>query len=120
MGLKRNVSLTTALRYKGEGPYLAFILHRIGGVALFIFFSLYILILAGVDSANSIFSNWIFQIIILIFGLFHAINGLRITIMDLSPKMFAHYQKAISIEWVLYALLCGFILFVVLQNRFGG
>ncbi|HLA86720.1 MAG TPA: hypothetical protein VJL10_01740, partial [Anaerolineales bacterium] len=68
MGLKRNVSLSTALRYKGQGPFLSYILHRIGGSALFIFFTLYILVLAGVDSVNAIFSNWVFQIILLVLG----------------------------------------------------
>ncbi len=93
MGLKRNVSLSTALGYKGEGPYLTFILHRIGGSALFIFFTLYILSLLGIGFASTIFSNWVFQIILLVFGLFHAINGLRITILDLFPKLIEHYRK---------------------------
>jgi len=120
MGLKRNVSLSTALRYKGQGPFLSYILHRIGGSALFILFTLYILVLAGVDSVNAIFSNWVFQIILLVLGLFHAINGLRITILDLSPKLIEHYRQAITIEWVAYALVCGFAIFVVLQNVLGG
>jgi len=120
MGLKRNVSLSAALGYKGQGPYLTYILHRIGGSALFIFFTMYILVLVGVDSVNAIFSNPIFQIVMLVFGLFHAINGLRITILDLSPKLIEHYRTAINIEWVAYALVAGFALFVVLRNTFGG
>jgi len=120
MGLKRNVSLSTALGYKGEGPFLTYILHRIGGSALFIFFTMYILVLAGVDSVNAIFSNWVFQIVLLVFGLFHAINGLRITILDLSPKLIEHYRQAINIEWVAYVLVAGLALFVVLRNAFGG
>lgn len=120
MGLKRNVGLMTALRYKGQGPFLTFILHRIGGSALFIFFTMYILVLAGVDSANTVFGNWLFQIIMLVFGLFHAINGLRVTILDLSPKLIEHYRKAIQIEWVVYALVCGFAVFVVIRNAWGG
>jgi succinate dehydrogenase cytochrome b subunit len=120
MSLKRNVSLATGLRYRGDGPMLAFVLHRIGGSALFIFFTLYILSLLGMDFANTIFSNWVFQIILLVFGLFHAINGLRITILDLFPKLIEHSRKAINIEWVAYILVTGFALFVVLRNAFGG
>ena len=120
MGLKRNISLSAALRYKGEGPFLAYILHRIGGSALFIFFTLYILSLLGVESVHTIFSNWVFQVIFLTFGLFHAINGLRITILDLFPKLIEHYRAAINIEWGAYALVTGFALFVVLRNAFGG
>lgn len=120
MGLKRNVSLSTALGYKGQGPYLTYILHRIGGSALFIFFTVYILSLVGVKSMQLLMSNWIFQIILLVFGLFHAINGLRITLLDLSPKLIEHFRTAINIEWVVYALVCGFAIFVVLRNAMGG
>ena len=120
MGINRNVSLMTALRYKGQGPFLTYILHRIGGSALFIFFTMYILVLAGLDSVNAIFSNWLFQAVFLVFGLFHAVNGLRITILDLFPKLIEHFRIAISIEWVAYILVASFALFVVLRNAFGG
>ena len=120
MGLKRNVSLSTALGYKGQGPYLTFILHRIGGSALFILFTVYILSLLGVDSMHALLGNWVFQIVFLVFGLFHAINGLRITILDLSPKLIEHFRTAINIEWVVYVLVAGFALFVILRNAMGG
>jgi succinate dehydrogenase/fumarate reductase cytochrome b subunit len=120
MGLKRDVSLSTALSYKGQGPYLTFILHRIGGSALFILFTVYILALVGVDSMLALMSNWVFQVIVLPFALFHAINGLRITILDLSPKLIEHFRTAIKIEWVVYFLVIAFTLFVVLSNAFGG
>jgi succinate dehydrogenase/fumarate reductase cytochrome b subunit len=120
MGLKRNVSLSTALGYKGQGPYLTFILHRIGGSALFIFFTVYILSLVGVKSMQALMGNWVFQIVVLVFALFHAINGLRITILDLSPKLIEHFRTAINIEWVAYILVAGFAIIVVLRNAFGG
>jgi succinate dehydrogenase/fumarate reductase cytochrome b subunit len=120
MSLERNVSLSGALGYKGGTPYWAYILHRIGGIALFIFFTLYILALAGVGSVNVIFSNWLFQLFMLIFGLFHVINGLRITIFDLSPKLMEYYRQGIQIGWMVYAFLCGYAIVVILRNTFGG
>ena len=120
MGLNRNISLAAALRYRGQGPYWAYIMHRIGGSALFIFLTIYILALVGVQAANSILGNWIFQLIFLPFMLFHAINGLRITILDLWPKLMEHYRQVIQIEWVVYALVCVFALIVVIRNAFGG
>jgi succinate dehydrogenase/fumarate reductase cytochrome b subunit len=120
MGLKRDVSLSAALSYKGQGPYLTYILHRIGGSALFIFFTIYILSLLGVESMHTIMGNWVFQVVFLVFGLFHAINGLRIAILDLAPKLIEHYRTAINIEWVAYVLVVAFGLFVVLRNAFGG
>ena len=120
MGLKRNVSLSTALGYKGQGPYLTYILHRIGGSALFIIFKVYILTLLGIQSMHALMNNWVFQVVFLVFALFHAINGLRITILDLFPKLIEHFRIAINIEWVVYILVAGFALFVVLRNAFGG
>ena len=120
MSLKRNISLETGLSYRGGSPYLAYILHRIGGSALFIFFTFYILSLLGMDFATALFSNWVFQIILLVFGLFHALNGLRITILDLFPKLIEQYRTALNVQWVVYGLLTGFALFAVLRSAFGG
>ena len=119
MGLNRNVTLSAALQYKGRDAYLTYILHRIGGSALFILFTVYILSLLGVESMHALMGNWVCQLIFLVFGLFHAINGLRITILDLYPKLIEHYRIAINIEWVAYVLVAGFALFVVLRNAFG-
>lgn len=92
MGLKRDVSLSTALRYKGQGPFLTFILHRIGGLGMAIFITVHILATfvekqgwAIGDFINDIYMSPPFQIFILFCVLFHAINGLRITILDLFP-----------------------------------
>lgn len=120
MGLNRNISLSAGLGYKGGSAYLTYILHRIGGSALFIFFTVYILSLLGLESMQALMGNWIFQTVFLTFGLFHAINGLRITILDLSPKLMKHYRAAINIEWVAYLLVAGFALLVVFRNAFGG
>jgi succinate dehydrogenase/fumarate reductase cytochrome b subunit len=120
MALKRNVSLSSALVYKGHGPFLAYIMHRIGGSALFLFFTVYILSLLGVQSMQALMGNWVFQVVLLVFGLFHAINGLRITLMDLRPAWVEHFRQALGIEYVVYALLGGYAVFVVLRNAFGG
>jgi succinate dehydrogenase / fumarate reductase cytochrome b subunit len=114
MGLKRNVGLFTALRYEGGAAMWTYIFHRIGGVALFIFFSMYILVLAGVSPVNAIFSDQNFQIVILFLGLFHAINGLRITILDLWPAGYEYLPQAIRVEGIVLLLVYGFVLFVIL------
>lgn len=120
MSLKRNISLSSGLSYRGGGPFLAYIMHRMGGSALFIFFTLYILSLLGVGFANALFSNWLVQIILLVFGLWHAINGLRITILDLFPRLFEHTRGILNVQWVVYAVVAAFALFVVLRNALGG
>ena len=124
MGLKRNVSLSTGLQYKGQGPYLTYILHRIGGLGMAIFISIHILasFLGGQGGifVNTIYENWIFQIFIFFCILFHAINGLRITILDLFPKLIAHYRESIWIEWTVFIVIYGFSVFVIIKTALGG
>lgn len=124
MGLKRNVSLATGLRYKGQGPYLTFILHRIGGLGMGIFVTVHILasFLGGEIGGllNDIYTNWAFQIFIFFCVLFHAINGLRITILDLFPKLIEHQREAIWVEWAVFIPIFGMAVFVILSTGLGG
>lgn len=128
MGLKRDVSLSTALRYKGQGPFLTFILHRIGGLGMAIFITVHILASFMGNSmgwkigslANQIYENWLFQIFIFFCVLFHAINGLRITILDLFPRLIPYYRQAITIEWVAFVAIYGFVFFVTVRTALGG
>ena len=124
MSLKRNVSLEMALRYKGQGPFLTYILHRIGGLGMAIFITIHILSSfvggkVGVFT-NSIYENWIFQIFIFLFVLFHAINGLRFTILELFPKLIEHSREAIWIEWTFFIPIYGLALFVIVSKGLGG
>jgi succinate dehydrogenase / fumarate reductase cytochrome b subunit len=124
MGLKRNVSLFTGLRYKGQGPMLTFVLHRIGGLGMAIFITIHMLssFLGGEGGklANSIYENWAFQIFIFFCVLFHAINGLRITLFDLFPKLIEHQREAIWIEWAVFLPVYGIAVLVIIRTALGG
>jgi succinate dehydrogenase / fumarate reductase cytochrome b subunit len=123
MELKRNVSLASALRYKGQGPMLTFILHRIGGLGMAIFITVHILasFLGGKTGVflNTIYEHWLFQIFIFFCVLFHAINGLRITIVDLFPKLLVHQREAIWVEWAVFIPLFAIAVFVILSTAGG-
>jgi succinate dehydrogenase / fumarate reductase cytochrome b subunit len=120
MGLNRNVSLLQGLRYKGQGPMLTFILHRIGGLGMAIFVTVHILasVIGGDTGAalNNIYENWAFQIFIFFCALFHAINGLRITILDIFPDLIEHQREAIWIEWAVFLPLFAFAVFVIVRT----
>jgi len=124
MGLKRNVSLATALRYKGQGPFLTYILHRIGGLGMAVFITVHILAsFAGGKGGvfvNRIYENWIFQIFIFFCVLFHAINGLRISLLDLFPKLIVFQREAIWIEWAVFLPIYGLAVFVIVRTALGG
>ncbi len=124
MSLKRNVPLGTGLRYRGEVNQLAFVLHRIGGLGMAIFVTMHLLasFLGGDIGSflNGIYENWAFQIFIFFCVLFHAINGLRITIIDLFPRLLPHEKEAIWIEWAVFIPVFGIAAFVILRSGLGG
>ena len=124
MGLKRNVGLAAALRYKGQGPMLTFVLHRIGGLGMAIFVAVHILasLLGGGGGkfVNVIYENWLFQLFIFFCALFHAVNGLRITLLDLWPGLIEHQREAIWVEWAVFIPLYGLAALVILNTARGG
>ena len=123
MSLNRNVSLATGLRYKGQGHMLAFVLHRIGGLGMAIFITMHILasFLGGRVGVflNTFYENWLFQIFIFFCVLFHAINGLRISIIDLFPKLLVHEREAIWVEWAVFLPLFAIAVFVIIRTAGG-
>ena len=103
MGLKRNVPLATGLRYRGQGPMLTFVLHRIGGLGLAIFVGMHILAsFLGGDIGS--FLN----------------NGLRITILDLWPKLLEYSREAIWVQWAVFLPIFGIAVFVIMSTALGG
>jgi succinate dehydrogenase / fumarate reductase cytochrome b subunit len=124
MGLKRDVSLKDALRYQGKGPMLTYILHRIGGLGMVTFVGLHVLasFVGGRvgSSINLIYENWVFQIFIFFCVLFHVINGLRIIILDLWPKLIEHQREAIWLEWLVFLPIYGMAVYVIVSTALGG
>jgi succinate dehydrogenase cytochrome b subunit len=124
MGLRRNVSLATGLRYQGQGPMLTFVLHRIGGLGMAVFITTHILAsYLGGDMGkllNTIYENWLFQVVVFFCVLFHAINGLRITILDLWPKLIQFQREAIWIEWAVFIPIYGVAVLVIARTGLGG
>jgi succinate dehydrogenase / fumarate reductase, cytochrome b subunit len=124
MGLSRHVSLGTGLRYQGKGPMLTFVLHRISGLGIVIFVGTHILasFVAGSagTSINAIYENWIFQVFVFFCALFHAINGLRITILDLWPNLIEFQREAIWVEWAVFLPVYGIAAYVIISKGLGG
>jgi succinate dehydrogenase/fumarate reductase cytochrome b subunit len=52
--------------------------------------------------------------------LFHAINGLRITIFDLFPKLIEHQREAIWMEWAVFLPVYGIAVLVIIRTALGG
>ncbi len=128
MGSKRNVGLIKGLKYRGQGPMLTFILHRVSGLGILIFVTLHFLadFLLNQPSfsqtgifINKFFENWIFQIFIFFCVLFHAINGLRIVILDLWPRLIEHQREAIWMEWAVFLPIFGLAVYLLVAGGLG-
>jgi succinate dehydrogenase/fumarate reductase cytochrome b subunit len=70
--------------------------------------------------ANDIYMSWVFQIFMFFFVLFHAINGLRITILDLWPKLIPFQREAIWIEWAVFLPVYLIAVFIIIRTGLGG
>ncbi len=68
---------------------------------------------------NSLYENWIFQIFIFFCVLFHAINGLRITLLDLWPRLLPHEREAVWLEWAVFIPVYGFAVYVIVRTGLG-
>ena len=108
---------------------LTYILHRIGGLGIVTFVALHMLASFLSNQAwgtsagifiNSIYEHWLFQIIIFFCALFHAINGLRIVILDLWPKFLEYQREAIWIEWFIFIPIYSIALIAIFRSGQGG
>ena len=86
------MALTGYAKYRGQGQ-VAFLLHRVAGLAVLAFLSMHILTTSTVffapqfyDTLITIFRNpfvMITEIILSFFVVFHGVNGLRLAYIDL-------------------------------------
>jgi succinate dehydrogenase / fumarate reductase, cytochrome b subunit len=103
-----------AVRYRGRWGHWSWIAHRISGLAV-----LGYLIIHVWDTANAtfwpeayVYSLELFKWLpfslgeIMLMGavLYHAFNGLRITIMDFKPELWRHQSASAWLVWGLFAL----------------
>jgi len=101
--------------YRGREGMWAFLLHRVTGVAVVLFLSLHIIDTALVgfgpevyDSFVAIYHNPVSRVLEVLLGaalLYHAGNGIRVTLIDFWPRG-AHYQRTLFyIGLVLFPLI---------------
>ena len=128
MALDRKVGFFEGLRYKGGGPMLAWILHRISGLGMIVFVSLHVVASfftqeMGSDwaiSINIVYESVFFQLFIYFSVLFHALNGIRIIILDLWPRMIRYQREMTWLQWLIFVPIYGLTIYIMLQRFFTG
>jgi succinate dehydrogenase / fumarate reductase, cytochrome b subunit len=107
------VTLPEALRYRGGQPMIAWLLHRIAGIGIVLFVAMHVLAgffsysvqgtSGGVAlSVNAFYESLPVQVFILFAVLYHAINGLRIAVLDMWPSLMHYNREAMWLEWALF------------------
>lgn len=109
------LTLRESVRYRGRSGHWSWVAHRISGLAILSFVMLHVW-----DTANAHFYpelyEWSLAVFkVPIFGvgeigvmaavLYHAINGIRITILDFKPELWKHQQRSAVISWALFLIL---------------
>lgn len=128
MALKRSVGLVPGLRYKGGGPMISWLFHRIGGLGMVIFVSLHMLgtfldYQLGSDvgrTLNTIYESIYFQVLVAFFVMFHVLNGIRIIILDTWPKLLEFQREATWLQWLVFIPVYGMSVFLMVMRAISG
>jgi succinate dehydrogenase / fumarate reductase cytochrome b subunit len=114
-------------RYRGREGMVAWGFHRISGVAIWLFLVLHVLDIYLVGAAPDVYDTllviyatpagiileWLLGAAVL----YHALNGLRITIMDFWPSLTRYHRVMWYANWVLFAAI-GIPVTVVIAGQF--
>ena len=128
MALKRNVGLVQGMRYRGGGPMLSWALHRIGGLAMVLFVGLHVtasffmqqLGSEWATAVNTIYESVWFQLFIVFVVFFHGLNGLRIIILDVWPKLLQYQREVTYLQWLVFIPLYLVTAFVMIMLKLSG
>jgi succinate dehydrogenase / fumarate reductase cytochrome b subunit len=118
------------LRYRGSEGMVAWAFHRISGLAIWVFIVLHVfdIWLSGAnptlyDDLLVIYGSPIGRVGEMLLGaalLYHALNGLRIVIMDFWPAMTRWHRQIWYVNWVIFAIVGLPVAYVILKPIWEG
>ncbi|HEY8870094.1 MAG TPA: succinate dehydrogenase, cytochrome b556 subunit [Candidatus Limnocylindrales bacterium] len=117
------------LRYRGQEGMLAWAFHRISGVAIWTFVVVHVIdiYLVGGDPKTydrllAIYASPIGRILELLLGaalLYHALNGMRIIVIDFWPRLTRYHRALWYANWSLFILVGVPVGWVIVKPIFG-
>jgi len=127
MALSRNVGLK-GFTYRGGGPMLSWILHRVTGVAIVLFVGIHVIASFSMQqlgsdwgtTVNTIYESLYFQVVMVFIVLFHALNGLRIIILDIWPNLIEYQREATWIEWLIFIPVYAMTVVIMILHQLSG
>lgn len=124
------LTIRESVRYRGRSGQWSWIAHRISGLAILGFLVLHVW-----DTANAhfypelyawsidLFKHPVFaigEIGIMAAVLYHAFNGIRVTLLDFKPEWWKYQQRSATVVWALFAVVfvpIGIYMFVEFVSR---
>jgi succinate dehydrogenase / fumarate reductase cytochrome b subunit len=115
-------------KYQGGGPMLAFIFHRLTALGILFFVGMHIVVSFTSQQTGAEWAEWLntvykspwFQVFIAFCVLFHAINGLRIALLDFFPGFQKFQREAIWVEWAIVLPMFLLAAFLIIQVSLTG
>lgn len=103
------------LTYRGGLGQWAWILHRLAGVGVFLFLLLHIVDIALVGWGPKVFNKLLFlyrfppfrvgEVILVGAVLYHALNGLRICVIDFWPELTVIHRKLVYAVGIVFTVV---------------
>jgi succinate dehydrogenase / fumarate reductase cytochrome b subunit len=108
-------NVVRAASYRGREGQIAWMLHRASGVGVFLFLTFHILDIFLMSFGPEVFDTLLFFYhqflfkLLIIFGLYldvlyHALNGIRVVIVDFWPGMAQHQARLWRIQMAIFLL----------------
>ncbi|HEY3523740.1 MAG TPA: succinate dehydrogenase, cytochrome b556 subunit [Candidatus Limnocylindrales bacterium] len=117
------------LRYRGREGMLAWAFHRISGVAIWAFVVLHVvdIYLVGgdpkaYDQILQVYASPIGRVGEMLLGaalLYHALNGLRIIVMDFWPALTRYHRILWYVNWALFIVIGLPVAYQIMAPAFG-
>jgi succinate dehydrogenase / fumarate reductase cytochrome b subunit len=118
------------VRYRGGIGMLAFAFHRISGIAIWAFVVLHVIDIYLVggdpkayDEILGFYASPIGRVMEALLGaalLYHALNGLRIIVMDFWPSLTRYQRQMWYANWVVFAVLGVVVSYFIFKPLWGG
>jgi succinate dehydrogenase / fumarate reductase cytochrome b subunit len=123
-------NLFRAATYRGREGQIAWMLHRLAGLGLFLFLALHIVDIFLMSFGPDVFDNLLFIYhkfffkLTIIFGLYlgalyHGLNGIRVVIIDFWPHLGQKQAMLWRIQMIIFAVLYIPSAIVMLSAMFG-
>ncbi|MCA9932282.1 MAG: succinate dehydrogenase, cytochrome b556 subunit [Anaerolineales bacterium] len=109
------LTLRESVRYRGRSGHWSWIAHRLSGLAILSFLLIHVW-----DTANATYAPAVYEWSVALFKhplfgvgeigimaavLYHAFNGIRITLLDFKPEWWKFQRQSATFVWVLFLVI---------------